>query len=162
MREQSLRTLSLAEIEEASAELHRRIAVALRRVGERRADEQWEGGGSPRRAVASLAASTELAAATLAAIAAGGPPPEARSDEHPAAVAALMYAAPTLGALLSRLEQDRRLLASLARGLESRLAEEHASPWGRRPLQELVIEASLARPAQCAQALGVRADLADA
>jgi hypothetical protein len=64
-----------------------------------------------------------------------------------------MYAAPTLSALLTRLEQDRRLLASLARALESRLSEEHATPWGRMPLRRLVAELALAEPARCAQAL---------
>ena len=32
-------SLTLAEVEEASGELHRRVAIALRLIGEQRADE---------------------------------------------------------------------------------------------------------------------------
>lgn len=64
-----------------------------------------------------------------------------------------MYAAPTVSALLSRLEQDRRLLASLARHLESRLGEEHATPWGHVPLRRLLSEAAVVEAAGCARAL---------
>ena len=153
MREHSFESLTLAETEEASGELYRRIAVALRRIGERRADDPDAESRSPRWRAASLAAATELAAAALGAIAAGAAAASERSDRHPATVAAVMYAAPTLSALLTRLEQDRRLLASLARTLESRLAEEHETPWGRLPLRRLVAEVALAEPARCAQAL---------
>ncbi|MEE8421272.1 MAG: hypothetical protein V3S31_00680, partial [Dehalococcoidia bacterium] len=128
-------TLSLAEVEEASGELHRRIAVALRRIGEQGADQRGEHETSPRQLVAALAATVELAAATLSAVAAGTPPASGRSDHHPSSVAAVMYAAPTVSALLSRLEQDRRLLASLARHLESRLDGEHATAWGETTLR---------------------------
>ena len=64
-----------------------------------------------------------------------------------------MYAAATIPALLTRLEQDRRLLASLARHLESRLDEEHTTPWGHVPLRRLIGEAAVGEAAGCAQAL---------
>ena len=84
---------------------------------------------------------------------AGASPPGERTDRHPATVAAVMYAAPTVAALLGRLEQDRRLLASLARALESRLDEEHETPWGRISLRRLVAEVALVEAAACARAL---------
>ncbi len=151
--EQDFESLTLPETEEAGGELHRRIAVALRRIGEQRADAPDAEGRSPRWRAVSLAAAVELAAAALGAIAADGHAPADRSDLHPATVGAVMYAAPTLSALLTRLQQDRRLLASLARALESRLDEEHSTPWGRTPLRRLVAEVALAEPARCAQAL---------
>jgi len=150
---QDFASLTLPETEEAGGELHRRIAVALRRIGEQRADAADAEGRSPRWRAASLAAAVELAAASLGAIAAGGHAPTERSDLHPATVGAVMYGAPALSALLRRLEQDRRLLSSLARALESRLDEEHSTPWGRMPLRPLVAEVALAEPARCAQAL---------
>ncbi len=157
MQDDALQSLALPELEEASGELHRRIAVALRRIGERRADDvdalNDASGRSPRRRAASLAAATELTAATLGAIAAGAAPPGERIDRHPATVAAVMYAAPTVVALLGRLEQDRRMLASLARALESQLDEEHATPWGRISLRRLVAEVALVEAAACARAL---------
>lgn len=156
-QDDALQSLALPELEEASGELHRRIAVALRRIGERRADDidalNDADGRNPRRRAASLAAAAELAAATLGAIAAGAAPPSERIDRHPATVAAVMYAAPTVAALLGRLEQDRRLLASLARALESRLDEEHETPWGRISLRRLVAEVALVEAAACARAL---------
>ena len=156
-QDDALQSLALPELEEASGELHRRIAVALRRIGGRCAGDidalNDADGRNPRRRAASLAAAAELAAATLGAIAAGAAPPGERIDRHPATVAAVMYAAPTVAALLGRLEQDRRLLASLARALESRLDEEHETPWGRISLRRLVAEVALVEAAACARAL---------
>ncbi|MGE3856899.1 MAG: hypothetical protein AB7G21_08065 [Dehalococcoidia bacterium] len=146
-------TLTLEELEEASGELHRRIGIALRHIGEPRADE-WDGEGvSPRRRVTGYAALIELASQTLGAITAGVPAPSARTDEHPALVAALMYATPTIPALLARLEQDRRQLASLARGRETMLDLEAATPWGTVTTRRVVVEASVAEAARCAMAL---------
>jgi hypothetical protein len=144
--------LNLEELEEASGELHRRIAVALRRVGELRADERDPAGGTPRQRVAALGALIEIAAATLAATAAGGGAPSLRYDRHPQSVAAVMYAAPTIPALLHRLEQDRRLLASHARGVASRLHDVEAAAWGTS-LRTMLSEVAIAEPAKCAQAL---------
>ena len=62
--------LSLPEVEEAIGEIERRIAVALRALGERAADEPDAAGRTPRREVAELAADLELAALALAAVAA--------------------------------------------------------------------------------------------
>ncbi|MFA7249647.1 MAG: hypothetical protein WC273_08445 [Dehalococcoidia bacterium] len=146
-------SLSLAELEEASGELHRRIAVALRYIGEPRADEWDVEGLSPRRRVSGYVALLELASQSLAAITAAQPPPEARTDEHPAIVAAVMYATPTIGALLARLEQDRRQLTSLARGLEPSLDVQHPTPWGTVTTRRIVIEATIAEAARCAMAL---------
>lgn len=73
-----------------------------------------------------------------------------------------MYAAPTVSALLSRLEQDRRLLASLARHLESRLDGEHATAWGETALRTIVTDVALTTPAACAQELEGRASSASA
>lgn len=151
--------LGLAEIEEAAGELHRRIAEALRDLGERRADRG--GRESPRARVASLVVSTELASIVLASVAAASDAVLPRLEVHPAAIAAVMYAAPTLPALLGRLEQDRRLLASLARALEPRLDEETASPWGRMPLRRLVTEMSIVRPAKVAMDLDALAGQAE-
>ncbi len=145
--------LAIEELEEAGGELHRRIAVALRRLGERRAEVAGDDGHSSRWRVASLAARVELAAATLGAVAAGGSPPSTAVEEHPTTVAAVMYAAPTLDALLARLEQDRRMLASFARGLEERLPETAATAWGEQTLRRLLSEAPIEAPARCAQAL---------
>ena len=142
--------LTLAEIEESAGELHRRVAAALRAVGEERADAPGPAGASPRGEAAALAATLELAALALAGAAAGGeaaPPP---ADRVPALAAALAYAAPSIGALLARLEQDRRLAAALARSLEPRLGEERA-------LRRLLVEALLGAPARCAMALEAHA-----
>ncbi len=145
--------LPLETLEEACGELHRRIAVALRHIGEERADEQDEARRSPRQRVASLAVLLELAAQTFAAAAAATDPPSGRVDRHPAAVAAVMYGAPTLNALLQRLEQDRRMLASHARGLESRLASPAGGAWAGLTLREALSEVAIAAPAECAHAL---------
>lgn len=155
-------SLTLAEVEEASGELHRRVAIALRSIGERRADERGELGthaASPRQIAAALAASLELAASTLGAVAAGVAPVGGRVDRHPTTVAAVMYAAPTIDALLARLEQDRRLLASTARTLESRLDEQHTTPWGTQTLRGMVTEIALTETARSAQELERRASV---
>ena len=167
----ALRRLPLVDLEEASGELHRRIGVAFRTLGEGRADEadKADEADSDRRGgrwrVASLAATLELTAATLAAVAATrGELADAlpRTDQHPSHLAAIMYAAPTIGALLQRLEQNRRLVASLARTLESRLDEMHATPWGRQTIRALVTDAAIAAPARCAMALERHARRAEA
>jgi hypothetical protein len=80
---------------------------------------------------------------------------------HPSTVAATVYAAPTIQALLARLDQDRRLLASLARTLEPRFEEACDSPWGRMTLRRLVIELAIAHPARLALELERIADAAD-
>ena len=138
--------LSLAEIEEALGEIERRIAVALRALGERAADEPDASRRSPRLEVAELAAELELAAFALAALA-GGEAPEGR-DRSAALAAALMYAAPTIPALLQRLDQDRRLLVSLAR-----TAAEHAAPHDSGGLRRLLVESGLGAASRCAMAL---------
>ena len=161
-RDDSLDALTLGEIEEAAGELHRRIAAALRAVGEPRADSPDEHGLAPRREVASLAATLELAGLVLGAVAAGGSAGLPRIDRHPALVAAVMYAAPSIPALLGRLDQDRRLVASLARTLESRLGEEHGTPWGNVRLRRLLVDVLLGEGARCAMALEDRAGEAPA
>jgi hypothetical protein len=156
----ALDALAPHEVEETAGELHRRIAAALRDIGERRADRG--GRNSPRAKVASLAVMTELAAATLGAAAAGSSAQLPRLDVHPSMVAAVMYAAPTIQALLLRLEQDRRLVASLARTLESRLDEECASPWSEMTLRRLVTSVTVVHPARIAMELDTVAGEADA
>jgi len=145
--------LPLDTLEEAAGELHRRIAVAMHEVGDLRADEADLERRSPRRRVAALAVLTELACSTFAATAAGVAPPSGRLDRHPAAVAAVMYGAPTVSGLLHRLEQDRRMLASHARGLEHRLGERAGGAWPEASLRSVLSEVALAVPAECAQAL---------
>jgi hypothetical protein len=149
--------LPLDTLEEAAGELLRRIHLAARDIGEGRADEIDPGSTAPRRSprqrIAALAVLTELAAQTLAAAAAGSEPPSGRVDRHPAAVAAMMYAAPTLGGLLGRLEQDRRMLASAARGLEHRLHEPAGGAWPGESLRTVLSDVAIAAPAECAQAL---------
>ena len=155
-------SLTLAEVEEASGELHRRVAIALRLIGEQRADELGELGthaDSPRQIAAALAASLELAASTLGAVAADVAPTSGRIDRHPTTIAAVMYAAPTISALLARLEQDRRLVASTARTLELRLDEQHATPWGTLALRGMITEVALTEPARSAQELERRASV---
>ena len=152
----ALDALTLAEIEEAAGELHRRIATSLRSIGEPRADTPDADGITPRREVASLAATLELAGLVLGAVAAGAPATVPRIDRHPALVAAVMYAAPSVAALLARVDQDRRLVASLARTLESRLDEEHETPWGRMRLRRVLVDVLLGEGARCAMALEVR------
>jgi hypothetical protein len=145
--------LPLDTLEEAGGEFHRRIAVALRHIGEPRADDRDAEGRSPRERVASLAVLLELAAVTCAAMASGSEAPGGRIDRHPAAVAALMYAAPTLSALVTRIEQDRRLVAAHARRLEPRFFERPRTAWGASTLRAVLSEAMLVEPARCAQAL---------
>jgi hypothetical protein len=60
-----------------------------------------------------------------------------------------MYAAPTLPALTSLLEQDRRRVASLARTLEAHLDETHATPFGPISLRGLLVAVCVAEPARC-------------
>lgn len=146
--------LPLEAVEEACGELHRRISVALRAIGEVDADEG--GREAPRRVVAGYAVSLELACATFASAAAGVAASGGRVDRHPAAVAALMYGAPTIAALLARLEQDRRMLASLARHEEGRLGEVVAGPWGEASLRRVLTEVALGEASRCALALEAR------
>ncbi len=143
-----LERLSLTEIEEAIGEIQRRIAVALRGLGERAADEPGPAGRAPRLEVAELAARVELAALALAAIAVGETPTAESAQRRVALAVALMYAAPTIPALLQRLEQDRRLLVSLAR-----TAGEHAAPEDNGSLRRLLVESGLGAAARCAMAL---------
>lgn len=157
---QTLDALPLDAVEEACGELHRRIAVALRALGEAEADEG--GRDAPRRLVAGYAASLELACATFAGAAAGIAAPGGRSDRHPAAVAALMYAAPTIPALLARLEQDRRMLASLARHEETRLDVLVLGPWGEASLRRVLTEVALGEASRCALALERRVEAIEA
>lgn len=145
--------LTLPELEEAAGELHRRIGVSLRHAGEPRADAPDDEGRSPRRRVAEHVAMLEAAAATLASVASGDAPPGGRYDRHPATVLAVMYATPTIPALLARLEQDRRLLVSLGRGLETRLDEPRATAWGETPLRTLFIDTLIVEAARCAQSV---------
>src|SRR5207247_1180581 len=134
----ALDALSLAEVEETAGELHRRIGVALRLMGERRADRTGTSGRSARWHAASLVAATELAATVLGAAAVEAEAPLPRLDRQAPSIGAVMYAAPTLAGLTSRLEQDRRLLVSLARSLESRLDDERETPWGHVRLRRVV------------------------
>ena len=145
--------LSLPEIEEAIGEIERRIAVALRALGERAADEPDAAGRSPRREVADLSADLELAALALAVVAEGGALPDEPGERRAALAAGLMYAAPTIPALLQRLDQDRRLLVSLARAADERLGGEDADPQDQRALRRLLVEAGLGAAARCAMAL---------
>lgn len=146
-------TLSLDELEEASGELHRRIASALREIGEVRGDEWDIEGLAPRRRVTAYVTLLELAAQTLAAITAGVAPPTARTDEHLSIIAAMVYATPTIPSLLTRLEQDRRQLVSLARGRETMLDLESNTPWGYVTTRRIIVEASIAEAARCVMAL---------
>lgn len=145
--------LPLETVEEASGELHRRIAMAIRHIGEERADETDDSRRSPRQRVASLAVLLELTAQTFAAVSAATEPPSGRVDRHPAAVAAVMYGSPTLTGLLQRLEQDRRMLASHARGLEARLDAPSHGAWPGLTLRQVLSEVAIAAPAECAHAL---------
>jgi hypothetical protein len=145
--------MSLGAIEEVSGELHRRTGAALREIGELRADELLGGGISPRQQTAALVTSIELACITMEAIIGQLPPPPARSDRHPSAVAAVMYGAPSLAGLLTRLEQDRRMFTSLTRHLQPRRGETATTAWGNGTIQQLVIELAIVEPARIAQAL---------
>lgn len=145
-----LLALSLDEVEEAGGEIHRRLATAFRLLGEEHADRAEPGERSARWHVASLLAMTELAAHTLGVVAAGaGSAQGPRLDRHAATIAAVMYAAPTLPALTSLLEQDRRRIASLARTLEAHLDETHATPFGPTSLRGLLVAVCVAEPARC-------------
>ena len=64
-----------------------------------------------------------------------------------------MYAAPTIPALLQRLDQDRRLLVSLARAAAERLGGEDADPRDQRALRRLLVESGLGAAARCAMAI---------
>jgi hypothetical protein len=144
--------LPLDQIEEVAGELHRRAGSALRRIGEARADDPDPEGESPRHRIAALIATGELAIATFAAAGATAEAPRHRVDREPLAIGALMYGAPTLVGLLGRLEQNRRILASLARHLEPRLDEVVATAWGDRTLRQLLVLQAIEEPARCAQA----------
>lgn len=146
-----LLALSLDEVEEAGGEIHRRLATAFRLLGEEHADRAEPGERTARWHVASLIAMTELAAHTLGAIAAGTSQVTApRLDRHAATIAAVMYAAPTIPALASLLEHDRRRTASLARTLEDQLDEPYATPFGTTSLRGLLASVCVAEPARCA------------
>ena len=145
--------MSLGQLEEASGELHRRAGSALRRIGEAHADDPDHEGQRPRERISALIASSELAIATLAALAGNIEPPLHRQDRVPLSIAVLMYGAPTLDGLLSRLEQNRRMLASLARHLEPKLDEVVTTGWGDRNLRQLLIQQTIEEPARCAQSL---------
>lgn len=153
--------LALPELEEAAGEIERRMGVALRRIGEHRADEPDIEGVSPRRRVAALTAGSERLAFALGALIAGVTAGDEAVARHPALVAAVSYAAPSIGALLSRLDQDRRLLTSLGRQLESRLGVAVPQLEGRTPRRAL-IEALLVDPARCAQLLEREAERREA
>lgn len=166
-----LDALPLDELEEVCGELHRRAAVLLRQIGERRADEVAGDPLTPdrtsaRQAVAAHLVELELAATLLAetvpaeAVPAETVPTEAvpasptpRYQPHAATVAAMMYACPTLPALLARLEQDRRLLAALARRLEDRLPEPRDTPWGEITLRRLLSEVAIVSATRCVRQL---------
>ena len=148
--------LALPDLAEAAGELQRRIGVALRRIGERQADAPGLEGVSARRRVAELAVESESLAFALAATLAGVPAGAAATARHPALLAAMAYAAPSIPALLTRLDQDRRLLTSLARQLESRLDDATAQLEGATP-RRLLVEALLAHTARCARQLELEA-----
>lgn len=145
--------LPLEQIEETSGELHRRAGAALRRIGEPGADEPDTEGVTPRERVATLTVATELAGSTFAAAASASELPLTRIDLQPITVSASMYGTPTLAAQLTRLEQDRRILASLARHLEDRLDERRVTAWGEQRLRDVLVEHAITEPARCAQAL---------
>ena len=65
----------------------------------------------------------------------------------------MLFRSPTIPVLLARLEQDRRQLASLARGRETMLDLESLTPWGLVTTRTVVVEASIAEAARCAMAL---------
>lgn len=146
----ALLDLPLDTLEEAAGELVRRITIAMRDIGELRADDTDDERRTPRQRVATLAALTEAAVQRLG----GGIGDESASTSPPpipasATVAAVMYGAPTIGGLLQRLEQDRRMLTSVARQLGSRLDDLGAGP----SLRLTLTEAAIVAPAECARAL---------
>ena len=150
--------LALPELEEVAGELQRRMGVALRRIGEHTADAPDAEGIAPRRRMAELVVESERVAFALGALLANVAPAEAAVARHPALIAAMAYAAPTIASLLSRLDQDRRLLTSLGRQLESRLDAPATQLQGLTP-RRVLVEALLAHPARCAQILEREATL---
>ncbi len=152
-RRAALEALSLGELEEVAGELQRRLGVALRRIGERDADALDAAGRSPRRRAAELAVESEVVALALAALAAGQPAGDRLPATHPTLAAAIAYAAPNLQALLTRLEQDRRLLTSLARQLESRLDEPFEFGRTHETPRQLLVVALIEGPARLALSL---------
>ena len=160
---EKLRALTLAEVDEVAGELHRRIRAALRQLGEQGADQPGPLSAGPKGArtarwlVSGLVASLELAAVTLTAAAGQQPLQLPRVDRYTSTIAAVMYAAPTLPAMLQRLEQDRRLAISLARELEARLDDGLVTPWGPLTARDLVLQVLILDSAQCAQVLERRA-----
>lgn len=152
-RRAALEALSLVELEEVAGELQRRLGVALRLIGERDADALDPGGRSPRRRTAELAVESEVVALALAALAAGQSAGERLPAGHATLAAAIAYAAPNLQALLTRLDQDRRLLTSLARQLESRLDEPFEFGRTRETPRQLLVVALIEGPARVALAL---------
>lgn len=160
-RRAALEQLTLAEVEETAGELQRRLGVALRRIGERDADRGGVTSASPRRQVAELAALCEVTAVALGAVAAGLPLGARLVATHPALPAAIAYGAPNLPGLLSRLEQDRRVLTSLARQLASRL--DVPLMFGRDEVtpRQLLLEALIEQPARLALELERAAGLGD-
>lgn len=160
-RRAALEQLTLAEVEEAAGELQRRLGVALRRIGERDADRGGMTSVSPRRQVAELAALCEVTAVALGAVAAGLPLGPRLASGHPTLPAAIAYGAPNLQGLLTRLEQDRRVLTSLARQLESRLDLAMAFSSEEVTPRQLLLEALIEQPARLAFELERVAGLAD-
>jgi hypothetical protein len=161
-RRAALEGLSLAELEEAAGEIQRRVGVALRRIGERDADRPNLEGMTARRRAAELAVACEVAALALGSLAAALPTGPLLPPGHPTLAAALAYGAPTLQSLLGRLEQDRRVLASLARQLESRL--ETPATFGAREItpRRLLVEVLIEVPARAALELERIAGLREA
>lgn len=146
-----LLALSLEEVEETGGELHLRLSMAFRLLGEEHADRAEPGERTARWHVAALVALTELAAHTFGAIAAGATEVASpRLDRHAATIGAVMYAAATIPALTNLLERDRRRLASLARSLEAHLDEDYSTPFGRMTLRSLLVTAFIAEPSRCA------------
>jgi hypothetical protein len=62
----------------------------------------------------------------------------------------VVYATPNLGTLLARLEQDRRLLTSLGRQLESRLDFQLGGGYGQDTPRRLLIATLIEAPARVA------------
>ncbi len=158
-RRAALEQLSLEELEEAAGELQRRLGVALRRIGERDADRGGVAAPAPRRQVADLVTQCEVVAIALGAIAAGLTPGPRLTAGHPTLPAAIAYGAPNLPALLTRLEQDRRVLTSLARQLESRLDSRLMFGTGETSPRRLLIEVLIEQPARMALELELVAGL---
>lgn len=164
----ALDALTTDEVEEAAGEIHRRIGVALRRLGEVHADRTgpaptpWGTRASARWLVASLAVTHELTAIALARAAGDDTlsrtaPATGATLEGSSLVPALIYAAPTIPALLARLEQDRRLLVALGRRMEDADAGRLLpSPWGPLPARTLLRTVLIEESARCALAVEAR------